>query len=189
MLSPDDQERRGESVGRPVFGVDVEIVDTSDRPLPPGQVGVLRYRGPGVATGYYKDPEASREAFRDGWFYPGDLAERDEEGFIFLRGRAKDMIIRGGINIYPAEIETTLMAHPDVAEAVVVGWPSREFGEEVAAFVRVRRPVEEEELLEWCKARLAPYKRPKQIFQREDFPRNSAGKVVKAELVSLLPPR
>lgn len=189
LLSPDDQKRRGESVGRPVFGVDVEIVDTSDRPLPPGQVGILRYRGPGVATGYYKDPEASREAFRDGWFYPGDLAERDEEGFIFLRGRAKDMIIRGGINIYPAEIETTLMAHPDVAEAVVVGWPSREFGEEVAAFVRVRRPVEEEELLEWCKTRLAPYKRPKQIFQREDFSRNSAGKVVKAELVSLLPPR
>ena len=116
------------------------MVDDAGKALPPGEVGLLRYRGPGVADGYYRDEEASREAFRDGWFYPGDLAARNERGYIFLRGRRKDMILRGGINIYPAEIEATLMLHPAVAEAAVFGIPSVDFGEEIAAFVQFATP-------------------------------------------------
>lgn len=188
LLTPDDQRVYSDSVGRAIFGVEIEIVDEQHRPLPPGTTGILRYRGPGVATGYHRDPEASAEAFRDGWFYPGDLAECDSRGFVFLRGRRKDMIIRGGVNIYPTEIEATLMAHPDVADAAVVGWPSREFGEEVAAFVKVRRDVEPAELMAWCGARLASYKRPKGIFLVPGLPRNSSGKVLKAELVGRLAP-
>ena len=188
LLTPEDQRTYGDSVGRAIFGVEIEIVDEQHRPLPPGTTGTLRYRGPGVATGYYRDPEASQEAFHDGWFYPGDLAECDRRGFIFLRGRRKDMIIRGGVNVYPAEIEAILMAHPAVADAAVVGWPSREFGEEVAAFVKLRRTVDVADLMAWCSGRLASYKRPKEIFPVSDLPRNSGGKVLKAELVARLAP-
>ena len=162
-------------------------MDDADRPLPAGEVGLLRYRGPGVAEGYYRDPEASREAFRDGWFYPGDLAERNARGYISLRGRRKDMILRGGVNIYPAEIEATLMAHPAVAEAAVVAAPSAEFGEEIAAFVQLRSAVGEAALRAWAIERLAPYKRPKTYEFVDAMPRNSAGKVIKSELLALLP--
>jgi acyl-CoA synthetase (AMP-forming)/AMP-acid ligase II len=188
LLRPEDQASHGDSVGQPIFGVEVEIVDDDHRPLPPGSVGRLRYRGPGVATGYYRDPEASREAFRDGWFYPGDLAEHDARGYITLRGRIRDLIIRGGVNIHPAEIEATLTDHPQVSEAAVVGWPSPSLGEEVAAFVRLRGPAEPAELVDWCRQRLAPYKKPRQVFVIDDFPRNSAGKVVKKTLAATLPP-
>jgi acyl-CoA synthetase (AMP-forming)/AMP-acid ligase II len=169
-----------------VFGVEVEIVDEEDRPLERGEVGILRYRGPGVATGYYRDEAASAETFRHGWFYPGDLATLDAQGFVTLKGRRKDMIIRAGINIYPPEVEAMLLAHPDVLDAAVVGRPSREFGEEVTAFVRLRRPVPDSELLAWCAARLAPYKRPREILAVDELPRNSAGKVLKAALASRL---
>ncbi len=188
LLMPQEQASHGSSVGRPVFGVEVEIVDDTDKPLAVGQVGKLRYRGPGVADGYFRDPEASLEAFRDGWFYPGDLAERDAQGYVYLRGRSKDMIIRGGVNIYPAEIEAVLMAHPDVIEAVVVAWPSREFGEEIAAFVKLRNAAAPEALVSFCQEKLARYKKPKRVFVESDFPRNSSGKVLKAQLVAKLPP-
>jgi acyl-CoA synthetase (AMP-forming)/AMP-acid ligase II len=188
LLAPEDQAEHGQSVGRPVFGVEVEIVDEQDRALRPREVGILRYRGPGIASGYYRDPEASAETFRDGWFYPGDLAMLDAQGFVTLKGRHKDMIIRAGINIYPAEIEATLLAHPDVLDAAVVGRPSREFGEEVAAFVKLRQPIPDVDLLSWCAARLAPYKRPREVLAVDDLPRNSAGKVLKAELVARLAP-
>lgn len=134
------------------------------------------------------DPEASVEAFRDGWFYPGDLASLDAAGFLFLRGRAKDMILRGGINLYPQEVEATLLGHPAVAEAAVVGWPSREFDEEVAAFVRLHHAVDATELRQWCRDRLAPYKLPRQVFVLPDLPRNSLGKVLEAPLAERLAP-
>ncbi|VTU46611.1 Long-chain-fatty-acid--CoA ligase (plasmid) [Variovorax sp. SRS16] len=188
VLSSQDQLRHGESVGRPVFGVEVQIVDDADRLQPPGSIGRIRYRGPAVADGFYRDPEASREAFRDGFFYPGDLGTFNDEGYLFLKGRSKDMIIRGGINIYPMEVESTLMSHAAVSEAAVVGWPSREFDEEVAAFVVRGKDVEAEALLALCRERLAPYKVPRQIFFVDDLPRNSLGKVVKARLVEGLAP-
>ncbi len=180
LLLPQEQEAHGATVGRPIHGVEVEIVDEDHAPLPPGQVGRLRYRGPGVATGYHRDPEASAEAFRDGWFYPGDLAERDEAGFIALRGRRKDMIIRGGVNIYPLEIETCLMAHPGVMEAAVVGAPSEDLGEIVVA--HVAGIADSAELRSWCAARLAPYKVPARFVTHAELPRNSSGKVLKAQL-------
>jgi acyl-CoA synthetase (AMP-forming)/AMP-acid ligase II len=187
VLLPRDQDARPDSVGRPVFCVDVEIVDEQHRPLPVGEVGAIRYRGPGCAEGFYRDPEASLEAFRDGWFYPGDLGCIDAEGFLFLRGRRKDMIIRGGINIYPLEIEQVLAQHPAVVEAAVVGWPASDMGEEVAAFVVVRATVTADALIEHCRERLAPYKLPKRIEVIEALPRNSSGKVVKTALVERLP--
>lgn len=188
LLGPDDIDGHGESVGRPVFAVEVEVVDDEDRPLRAGTIGRLRYRGPGVATAYYRDPDASTEAFRHGWFYPGDLAEIDEAGFVSLKGRAKDMIIRGGINIYPADVEAALNAHPAVAEAAVVGWPSKEFGEEIAAFVRLAGDADEASLIAFAAARLARAKWPKAVFVVDDLPKNGAGKVLKRELVERLPP-
>lgn len=187
FLTPEDAEEFRASVGRPVFGVEVQCVDEAHRPLPPGEVGRIRYRGPAVADGFWNDPEATRESFRDGWWYPGDLGMLDEHGYLYLKGRAKDMIIRGGINIYPAEVEAVLQSHPAVADSAVVGWPSREFNEEVAAFVILKEKVRAGELRELCRARLAPYKVPKQVFIVQDFPRNALGKVIKAELSSRLP--
>ena len=187
FLTPEDPEEFGGSVGRPVFGVEVQCVDEAHRPLPPGEVGRIRYRGPAVADGFWNDPEATRESFRDGWWYPGDLGMLDEHGYLYLKGRAKDMIIRGGINIYPAEVEAVLQSHPAVADSAVVGWPSREFNEEVAAFVILKEEVRAGELRELCRTRLAPYKVPKEVFIVQDFPRNALGKVIKAELSSRLP--
>lgn len=183
LLTPADQQTHGQTVGRPIFGVEVEIVDDDGRAVPVGETGLLRYRGPGVATSYYRDEEASREAFRDGWFYPGDLASRDEDGFITLRGRRKDMIIRGGVNIYPNDVEAVLLSHPAVSDAAVAGWPSREYGEEVIAFVIARAPVDPEALRNWCAGELAAYKRPKAVLIVPEFPRNSFGKVLKPRLV------
>jgi len=186
LLAPEDQKRFPDSVGRPIFSVEVEVVGDRHQVLPAGEVGALRYRGPGVAEGYYRDAEASREAFRDGWFYPGDLAALNEHGYVFLRGRRKDMILRGGINIYPAEIEATLLAHPAVGEAAVVAIPSTELGEEIAAFVQLRAAADVAGLRDWCKQRLAPYKQPKIFTVVEAVPRNSAGKAIRGELLALL---
>jgi acyl-CoA synthetase (AMP-forming)/AMP-acid ligase II len=187
VLSPMDQARYPDSVGRPIFGVDVEIVNEEHQVLPPQTVGRIRYKGMAVADGFYKDPEASQESFLEGWFYPGDLGMLNEEGYLFLKGRFKDMIIRGGINIYPLEIENTLMSNPCVSEAAVVAMASKEFGEEVVAFVSLKTPISPSSLIEFCKTHLAPYKVPKLIRVMEQLPRNSGGKVIKSELAKLLP--
>ena len=139
-----------------------------------------------VATGYYRSPTESALAFRDGWYYPGDLGRFDADGFLYLTGRSKDMIIRGGVNIYPAEIEQTLVGHPAVAEAAVVGWPSPERGEEVAAFVVRRADVTEHALIAHCRGSLAPYKIPKAVFFLDALPKSGMGKVLKPELVARL---
>jgi acyl-CoA synthetase (AMP-forming)/AMP-acid ligase II len=171
LLTPKDQETHGVSVGRPVFGVEVEIVDDAHAPLKSGETGRLRYRGPAVATGFFGESEQNPETFLD------------EAGYIYLKGRRKDMIIRGGVNIYPADIEFALSEHPAVVDAAAVGAPDREFGEQVAAFVVTRQPVSTEELLAWCRARLAAYKVPKFICEVPELPRNSSGKVLKLKLM------
>ena len=186
-----DQDRYPSSVGRPSFLTEVEIVDEDHRRQPAGEVGRIRYRGPGVAVGFYRDPEAGSTAgsfFRDGWFYPGDVGEMNEEGYLFLRGRAKDMIIRGGANIYPSDVELVLQAHPAVEEAAVVGWPSTEYGEEVAAFVIAHGTIDGPELMAHCRERLARHKVPREVFLVDDLPRNSTGKVLKGALVERLRP-
>ena len=183
----DDPPGAAASVGRPVFGAEIGIVDDSDSPVSAGEVGRIRYRHPGTATGYHNDTAASGEAFRNGWYYPGDLGWLDEAGYLFLAGRAKDMIIRGGVNIYPAEIEHVLAQHDDVIEAAVVGAPSRALGEDVAAFVVCREPAPSTEALtEWCNGRLAPYKVPRRILLVDDLPKSGVGKILKTELVARL---
>jgi acyl-CoA synthetase (AMP-forming)/AMP-acid ligase II len=187
-LTSADPEAFSESVGRPVFGVEVQCVGEDHQPLAPGGIGRIRYRGPAVADGFWNDPEASRESFRDGWWYPGDLGMLDEGGYLYLEGRAKDMIIRGGINIYPGAIEAALQSHPAVTDSAVVGWPSREFNEEVAAFVILKGKATPAELRDVCKTRLAPYKVPREVFVVQEFPRNALGKVIKADLSASLSP-
>lgn len=189
LLTPDDIDTHGQTVGRPVFAVEVEVVDAQDQPLPPGQIGLLRYRGPACATAYHCDSESSAEAFRLGWFYPGDLASLDADGFVMLCGRQKDMIIRAGINIYPTDIEAALNAHPAVAESAALGWPSREFGEEIAVFVRLAMPCDPQVLLAHACTLLPRPKWPRAVFVIDDLPRNSGGKVLKRELAQrLMPP-
>ena len=133
--------------------------------------------------------DASKTAFRDGWYYPGDLGWRDVAGYLFLAGRAKDLIIRGGVNVYPAEIEHVLNQHAMVLDAAVVAWPSREFGEEIAAFVVARNGnIDTEEILSWCRKNLARYKLPREVFVIDDLPKSGVGKVLKHELTDRLTP-
>lgn len=188
LLRPEHPDEVSLSVGKVVFGAEVQIIDEQDRPVPRGTVGSVRYRGGSVADSYYRSPEDNAAAFRDGWYYPGDLGKFDENGFLFLVGRAKDMIIRAGVNIYPAEIEQTLIGHPAVAEAAVIGWPSHERGEEVAAFVVCREPVTEDALRDHCRSTLAPYKIPKGVFIVDDLPKSALGKTLKPQLAERLPP-
>jgi acyl-CoA synthetase (AMP-forming)/AMP-acid ligase II len=187
LLRPEDPDEASMSVGRPVFGTEVQVVDGDHHLVPPGTVGRIRYRGGSVADSYYRNPEESTAAFRDGWYYPGDLGHFDTHGFLYLTGRSKDMIIRGGVNIYPAEIEQTLLTHPAVTDVAVVAWPSSERGEEIAAFVVRRSNIGEPDLLEHCRRTLAPYKLPKGIFFVDELPKSGMGKVLKPKLVERLP--
>lgn len=186
VLTPSDCERHPDSVGRPCFRVQVEIVDERHVPLPPGEIGRLRYRSPASARGYYMAEDG--DAFRDGWFYPGDLARLDAEGFLYLHGRGKDMIIRGGVNIHPQDIERVIADYAGVRDVAVTGVPSRELGEEVAAFIVADAGVTDAALREHCKARLAPYKVPSIIHRLAELPRNAGGKVVKAQLLTSINP-
>jgi acyl-CoA synthetase (AMP-forming)/AMP-acid ligase II len=188
ILLPEHSGEAAESVGRPVFMTRVEVVDDNDRLVATGVSGHIRYCGPGVPSALYRDDDQSASMFRDGWFYPGDLGMIDAQGFLHLVGRAKDMIIRGGINIYPQDIERVLAAAPGVHDAAVVGWPSQEYGEELAAFVVRAGDVAESALLTRCKAELAPYKVPRAIFFVDALPKNATGKVIKSALVEKLPP-
>lgn len=186
VLQPREFTEHGDTVGRATFRVEVEVVDDHDQVLPRNAVGRLRFRGPGVATVVLDEAGVRQPGPAAGWFYPGDLGSLDRAGFISLRGREKDLIIRGGINVYPAEIERVLAAHPAVREAAVTGRPSAVHGEEVAAFVVPAIPVGTGELLSWCKARLAPYKLPREIHFVSELPKTNFGKVRKSELVAHL---
>jgi acyl-CoA synthetase (AMP-forming)/AMP-acid ligase II len=182
LLTAPDIDEHPDSVGRAVHAVQVQVVDAEHNPLPAGQVGRLRYRSPGCATGFYLDDDASTEAFHEGWFYPGDLAQLDAQGFLTLAGRAKDMVIRNGVNIYPEEVETVLRSHPDVRDAAVIGMPDPQAGEELLACVVLSTAVSPQALRLWCEQHLAPYKVPRQFALLESLPLNSSGKVLKAAL-------
>src|SRR5829696_633379 len=180
------EERRVLSIGKPLWGVDIRIVDDEDRELPPGpeHVGEIVMRGHNVMKGYHQNPAATAEAMRGGWFHTGDLAYRDADGFLFIVDRKKDLVIRGGFNVYPREVEEVLYQHAAVAEAAVVGRPDERLGEEVVAYVTVRSGASAEpaELIEFCKQRLAAYKYPRAVQILDDLPRNATGKVLKSEL-------
>jgi acyl-CoA synthetase (AMP-forming)/AMP-acid ligase II len=172
------------SVGCSRTGVDVAIVDASGAPLPVGEVGEVACRGDVVMAGYWNNPTASGEALRDGWLHTGDLGSRDARGYVTLRDRSKDVVISGGSNIYPREVEEVLLAHPGVAETCVIGQPDAEWGEVVVAFV-VAVPgtsVSADSLDTHCLERIARFKRPKRYLFVDSLPKNSYGKVLKREL-------
>jgi malonyl-CoA/methylmalonyl-CoA synthetase len=174
------------AVGKPLPGVQVRIVQSeTGSVLPIGEIGEVQLRGPNIFKGYWQQPEKTSESFsQDGWFKTGDLGFLEPDGYLTLCGRSKDLIISGGLNIYPPEVERVLMEHPAVAACAVVGCPDPEWGERVTAVVVLHETnsVSGEDLIRFCREKLAPYKSPKSIIFTEDLPRNAMGKVQKAEL-------
>jgi long-chain acyl-CoA synthetase len=177
-------ERRLGSVGQPVPGVEVRIVDDDDRPLPPDEVGEVCVRGENVMLGYYRMPEETARVLRGGWLHTGDLGRLDPDGYLYIVERKKDLIIRGGFNIYPREVEEVLYAHPAVAEAAVVGRPDPRMGEQVTAFVVLRPGVEisGEALIGFCQQRLARFKCPTEVRFVAALPKSPVGKVLRKAL-------
>jgi acyl-CoA synthetase (AMP-forming)/AMP-acid ligase II len=182
LLRGEDAARKMGSVGLPLATVEARIVDDRMRDVASGEIGEIVYRGPSITPGYWQRPDADAEAFAGGWFHSGDLCHADEEGYIYVVGRKKDMIVSGGENIFPAEIEDVLARHPRVAEAVVIGIPHERWGETPCAVIRPLdplRPPAGDELIELCREHLASYKKPTSVVIVEDLPRNASGKVLK----------
>lgn len=173
------------SVGTPIRGVEMRVVDDDGKDVPQGEVGEIAIRGHNVMKGYWQRPEETAAAIRDGWFHTGDLGRLDQDGFFWIVGRSKDMIIRGGNNVYPREIENVLYEHPAVAEAAVIGVPDPDLGEEVGAAV-VLRPgarATAEELRAYVKSRVAAYKYPRKVWITNVLPKGPTGKIIKREIV------
>jgi long-chain acyl-CoA synthetase len=177
-----DRERKPGSIGTPVEGVEMKLVDLHRRDSAPGEAGEIAIRGHNVMKGYWNRPEATAEAIdQDGWFYSGDIARVDEDGCYFIVDRKKDLIIRGGYNVYPREIEEILYEHPAVREAAVVGIPHAELGEEVAAAVALRpgMQVTEKEIRDYVKTNVAAYKYPRRVWFVDELPKGPTGKILK----------
>jgi long-chain acyl-CoA synthetase len=180
------RDRRVYSVGKPIWGVEVRVVDQDDRALPrgPEHVGELAIRGHCVMKGYYGNPEATAEALAGGWLRTGDMGYRDQDGFLFIVDRKKDLVIRGGMNVYPREVEEVLFTHPSVEQAAVIGVPDRRLGEEVMAVVQVKpgASATEDELIAHCRERLAAYKYPRYVRFMDVLPVGATGKVEKKQI-------
>ena len=176
------------TIGRPIDGVEARVRPATDETSQPGGpvIGELEVRGYNVMAGYLDDPEATAEAIVDGWLRTGDLGWIDDAGNIHIAGRSKDLVIVGGFNVYPAEIEHTLVEHPAVVEAAVIGVPDERLGEVTAAFVVANATVSPDELVSWCRQRLANFKVPRQVRLVDDLPRTAAGKISKRDLASLV---
>ena len=193
LLNSEHAATKVGSTGLPYYGVDVRVVDLAGNPVPPGHPGEVITRGPHLFTGYWNRPDATREAIRDGWFHTGDIAEVDEDGFIYIKDRSKDMIISGGENVYPAEVENVLSAHPGVSEVGVIGQPSAKWGESACAVVvRAGHWSGDEarlldELRTLAQTRLAKFKQPKRYLFVETLPRNPSGKILKRVLRESFP--
>ena len=186
-FNPPDERRRPGSCGVPI-GNEMRVVDEEDRDVAEGGLGEIVLRGENILKGYYKNDAANATAFRNGWFHTGDIGYRDADGFYYIVDRKSDMIIRGGENIYPREIDEVLYQHPGVAAAAAVGVPDELYGEEVAAVI-VLKPeasVSEQEVIDYCKARLADFKCPKTVRFVEDIPKGPTGKLLKRELAKML---
>jgi len=181
----DDPRDFPDAIGRVVPGVDARVIDDDARTLPAGDVGELLLRTPAVMDGYLNAPEDTDAVLVDGWFKTGDLATLTAEGFVRIAGRKKDLILRGGYSVYPQEVETVLLTHPDIAEAAVVGIQHEELGEEVAAFVTLHpgATASIDHLTAWCRSRLAAYKCPRRFTVVAELPRSATGKILKSRLV------
>jgi long-chain acyl-CoA synthetase len=178
--TPEQLKRLG-SAGREVFGTEVRVIDENGNDVKPGQIGEVIGRGGNVMKGYWKMPEAAAEAIRDGWLHTGDLATVDEDGYIYILDRIKDMIISGGENVYSREVEEVLYEHPAIAEAAVIGVPDEQWGETVKAIVVLKEGQEAsaEEIIDFSRERLAGFKRPRSVDVMDSLPRNLSGKVLK----------
>jgi long-chain acyl-CoA synthetase len=179
-----DRPRSPGSIGHPVWGVELCVQDEQDRPLPDGERGEICIRGHNVMKGYLGRPDATKEALRGGWFHSGDIGVRDADGSYRIVDRKKDMVIRGGFNVYPREIEEVLYGHPEILEAAVIGVPHASHGEEVKAVV-VRQPgsgLDAEAVVAFCRERLAAYKYPRLVEFRDELPKGPTGKILKREL-------
>ena len=174
------------SCGRPGRLCQVECVDEHMNPVPVGEVGEIAVSGPALFRGYWELPEETAKALHNGWLLTGDLAYQDERGYVFLCGRKRDMIRSGGINVYPAEIEPVLLAHPAVREAAVIGVPDSHWGERVVACIVPEFACTEEEILAYCRERLGAHKRPKSVRFFDALPTNGTGKIVKKDLVAMV---
>jgi acyl-CoA synthetase (AMP-forming)/AMP-acid ligase II len=181
VLGAEEGISKAGSCGRPFFHTEVRIVDEEGRDLGPEEMGEVLLRAPNTMKGYWNRPEATAEALRDGWLHTGDIAKMDEEGFLYIMDRKKDMIISGGENIYPAEIEDSLLAHPKIADVAVIGYPHEKWGEAVKAIAVLKKGegLTEEELIEWCQGRIGRFKIPKRVIFTDAIPRTPTGKILK----------
>ena len=184
LLKGPDSTRKMGSVGKPMLGVELRVVDDDLREVAPGAVGEIVYRGPNVMAGYHRRPDATQESFAGDWFHSGDLARIDDEGYLWLVDRKNDMIVSGGENVYPAEVERVLLDHPTIADAAVIGVPHARWVETPVAFVVATRDatVDEAELIAHCREYLAGFKKPSAIVVVDGLPRNAAGKILKRRL-------
>lgn len=187
-FNPPDRPRKAGSIGLPIRGVELRLIADDGTTVGPGEVGEIAIRGENVMKGYWNRPDATAEAIRDGWFHSGDLARVDEDGYYFIVDRKKDLIIRGGYNVYPREIEEVLYGHPAVAEAAVVGVPHEIHGEEVAAVVTLRGAAVAAhttagEIRDYVKQRVAAYKYPRIVTFTDGLPKGATGKILKREIV------
>ncbi|MEZ5184492.1 MAG: long-chain fatty acid--CoA ligase [Candidatus Nanopelagicales bacterium] len=181
---PDKQQKAG-SIGTPIRDVEMRLIDSDWNDVPEGEIGEIAIKGPNVMKGYWNRPDATAEAIKDDWFRTGDLARRDEDGYYFIVDRAKDMIIRGGYNVYPREVEEVLYEHPAVAEAAVVGIPDETHGEEIGAAITLKpgATATAEEIGEYVRERIAAYKYPRVVwFIEEGLPKGPTGKILKREI-------
>jgi fatty-acyl-CoA synthase len=184
LAGPGDHVTRPGTIGRPLFGNQVRLLDDAGREVGPGEVGELYARNSMLITGYHRNTEATRDSQRDGFFSVGDLARRDADGYYYLESRKHDLVISGGVNIYPREIEDHLLGHPEIVDAAVVGVPDPEWGETLRAFIVVRAgsALTEHDVIEFCRTGLADFKRPRRVTFVAELPRNPTGKLLKREL-------
>ncbi len=181
-----DLAKKPGSIGVPIPGVEMAIMNDNGKKLGPGEIGEIVIRGHNIMLGYYNRPEATEQAFRGGWFHSGDLGKIDEEGYFYVVDRLKDMIIRGGFNVYPREIEEVMLVHPKISLVAVVGEKDEVYGEEVVAYVVLKegQSATPEELIEWCKSQMATYKYPRRIYIKDALPMTATGKILKRVLKS-----
>ncbi len=179
-----DRERKAGSIGTPLEGVEIRVVDEDDEEVPQGEVGEVVIRGHNIMKGYWQRPDATEEAMRGGWFHSGDMARTDEDGYFYIVDRKKDLIIRGGYNVFPREVEEVLYEHPKIREAAVVGIPHEQLGEEVGAAVVLHdgEELSPEEVSAYVKENIAAYKYPRQVWFLDELPKGPTGKILKREI-------
>lgn len=188
LISPDEAISKAGSTGKAFFHTEVRVIDDKGGDIPPGGIGEVIIKGPHIMKEYWNRPDATKETIKRGWLHSGDLATTDEDGFVYIQDRKKDMIISGGENIYPAEIENVILGHPKVRDVAVIGQPSKRWGESpLAVVVKEDESLTAEELLKWCDGKMARFKQPKAVEFIDEIPRNPSGKALKRLLRERFP--